>query len=426
MDTIGKVRLVNYKSHKDTTIELSDGLTCLIGSGNVGKSAFMSGIRWVTENYTAKDSISWGESSSAASLFLTPSGIEVTRSRKGKQNTYKIVFADGKEKVFESFGIEVPHEVREVLPLISLPIDIDNTINLNMIRQHDSLFLLGGKWSGSDRNKTINAIIGIQYIDSAIKQIAPEIKGSNSKKEKIEAEIAETKLKIEELGDIEELEKKVNDVKELCKEMESLEKRKEDLTHLMMTAEGIDERLEYIQYRKSKLPSESDIRKFNELMDAYSKLVQVDSTWYEFQERYYKFSVKKHLYDGIDVEAIKAYDEAVTLYAKTLPIFTSAINFQERYDKFLDRKKKYDGVDVEKIAEYFALMEQYKNLLSIEGKADDITKRNADIAERKEYLDMEKDVSYMGLIEKIKEAHTCPFCDSLVDDDKARVIAERI
>ena len=422
---IKRIKLINFKSHRNTEIEFSDGLTCLIGSGNVGKSAVISGIRWVTENNTAKDFISWGESSSAVSL-LFDNGIEVIRERDGKTNAYKIIFPDGTEKEFKNFGTEIPREVQEVIPLVNLPIDIDKQINLNMIRQHDSLFLLGDKYSGSDRNKTINAIIGMQYIDSAIKSLSPEIKGSNSKKEKVESEIEEVKLKIESLGDIDQLELTINEVKQLCSKIEILNKKKEELFNIVQKSEDVQEKLDYIKYRKSELPSEGDIKELNRLIESYIRLVSVYNTVSEFQGRQEIFNKRKVKYDGVDIDAMSEYSINCNYYTELLPILQLAESFQERYDKFIERKKEFDKINISEINDYFTLVEKYKNLLVIEKNSDEINVKTKDISERKEYLNMERSVSYGELINRIKEIHTCPFCDSEVDDAKARIIVERI
>lgn len=464
---IRSVRLINFKSHKDTTIELSDGLTCIIGSGNVGKSAFVSGMRWVLQNEVSKDFITWGENKSTVTLTFD-TGIEVQRGRDGKKNFYKITFPDGEEKLFENFGIEIPKEVEDVLSNVYLPIDVDKKINLNMIRQHDGLFLLNE--SGSIRNKAINAVIGMQYIDSAIRGLAPEIKTAESSKKQIEVEIDELTKKVEELGDIQRFERTVGEAKQLYQSIEETEKKKEELEHIISLSNDIAERLEYVRYRQSKCPNKDDIDRldvlvdkyktivslmnvvvefnvrhetfndkkkqydyvdtnligmFNELVNSYEKIVPVYNSVVSFEERYSKFNTKKKEYEGIDEGLILEFEEKVKDYGKLFALNNVLVDFKERYDRFVWKKKQFGEINTENIEKYFKLVDTYNTLSDLTNKSDDINRRYDDLKEREEYLGMEISVSRSDLVASVKEMHRCPVCESEIDDSRAEIIVDR-
>ena len=60
---LARLKLVNFRQHRDTTIEFSDGLTGLIGPNGAGKTTLLEGIAWALYGTAAvrgtRDSIRW-------------------------------------------------------------------------------------------------------------------------------------------------------------------------------------------------------------------------------------------------------------------------------------------------------------------------------------------------------------------------------
>ena len=464
---IKSVHLINFKSHLDTTIELSSGLTCLIGSGNVGKSAFIGGLRWVLQNEVAKDFITWGKTKSSVAITFD-SSVTVERGRDGKINYYNITYPNGKVEEFKSFGTEVPKQVEAVMSNVNLSLDVDKKINLNIIRQHDGLFLLNE--GGSVRNKVINAVIGMQYIDSAIRSLAPEIKSAESRKEKINIEIAELNTKIGDLGDINKLEETIAEIKSLLSEAGALESIKENLEYIIKLSDDVEERLEFVHYKQSQCPNKVDVDKFVDCVDKVKSLSELVGKVDEFEDRYSIFKTKKKQYEYLDEKAITLFDKTVSDYEKLHTLHNTAISFEERHKKFQDKKKEYEKIDADTInlfevkvndyerllpiystaesfkdrhekflwkkkqigeinqdaiERYFLLVDKYKNLITVIDRADVNRKSCEDVGERKGYAAMETSSSKLDFIEAIKEVETCPFCSSKIDESKAELIAER-
>jgi len=416
----------------------------------------------------SKDFVTWGETESSVAVVFD-SGVEVERKREGKKNFYTITYPDGSKKELRDFGIEVPKDVTDVIPTVYLNLDTDKKLNLNMIRQHDGLFLLNE--GGSTRNKAINAVIGMQYIDSAIRSLAPEIKSANSKKESKEKEIEELKNKITEIGDIEGLSQKVEEVKKLYSEIEALDKKKEELSYILSLS-GVNERdIEYNSYEQSKCPQKVDVDKYVDSVDKYKALLSMIETIDNFKERYHVFVEKKQKYEHVDEQLIDSFDETLNKYSHLLPIHKAIVGFDDRYELFLYKKKKFEGVDSESIAlfekklveynnvlklkkdivvfeerynkfvekkkqfdginkedinKYFSLVDEYKKLTDIIVKVSDNDRNAEDLKWRVEGANMESSEAKDSLLNAIKELHVCPFCESVIDDSRAKIIMERI
>ncbi|WP_035425703.1 AAA family ATPase, partial [Halalkalibacterium ligniniphilum] len=50
MNTINTVRLENFQSHLDTSIDFSTGLNVIVGQSDSGKTSILRAIRWVLYN----------------------------------------------------------------------------------------------------------------------------------------------------------------------------------------------------------------------------------------------------------------------------------------------------------------------------------------------------------------------------------------
>ena len=79
--TIREIRLVNYMAHTDTLLQLANGITCLTGENDIGKSSIVSALR----------SVFYGES---RDIFI---------QHDKKQASVEILFSNGYKILFEHF-----------------------------------------------------------------------------------------------------------------------------------------------------------------------------------------------------------------------------------------------------------------------------------------------------------------------------------
>ena len=72
MKYIKKVNLVNFQSHKDTTIEFDKGLNIIVGASDSGKTSILRGIKWALYNDPSGDYfIREGESECSVTIYFS-------------------------------------------------------------------------------------------------------------------------------------------------------------------------------------------------------------------------------------------------------------------------------------------------------------------------------------------------------------------
>lgn len=170
---IKKLQLHNFQAHKNTTIDFTEGLNCIVGSTHTGKSSIVRALRWVLFNDQLKNFITWGETDCQVILYLS-NGFIIKRIRSKTLNRVVVVNAMGIENIFDNFGDDYPKEVFDACNIKYLTLDDDQIYNVNIYSQHDNLFMLSE--SGAIRAKALNSLIDLTAIDNVLRDLASDIK----------------------------------------------------------------------------------------------------------------------------------------------------------------------------------------------------------------------------------------------------------
>lgn len=186
MKFIKQLHIQNFQSHKDTTLDLLNGLNTIIGESDKGKSAVIRSIRWVILNDPqGNNMVRQGTNECSVTLTLNDE-TKITRTKKlsGKKkivskNTYKIEYPNGDISENENFGVDSIPEVLEACGVSILKIDKDLVEIPNFLFQLDPPFLISS--NGSQRSKTIGKLINANLFDSSIRDIKADILDINKK-----------------------------------------------------------------------------------------------------------------------------------------------------------------------------------------------------------------------------------------------------
>jgi DNA repair protein SbcC/Rad50 len=171
---IEKITLHNFESHKDTTLEFSEGVNLIVGSTEKGKSSILRAIRWVINNKPSGEAFrSHNTPTEETSVTLQQNGTEIVRGRDNTNNYYKY---DG--NVYTAFGQDVPTPIKAIL----------NLSDINTQFQFDTQFLLSE--SPGSVAKYLNSVINLDSIDESLKNANTLIKQVDNK-------ISNTKGRIE-------------------------------------------------------------------------------------------------------------------------------------------------------------------------------------------------------------------------------------
>ena len=108
---IKKIRLVNFQSHADSTIEFGDGLNLIVGSNEQGKTASARALAAVLYNKIGNHHVRWHQPHCMAEIEFMDGA--VIRRYKGKDlNKVEFKYADETSfTTFKSFGTNYPEEV---------------------------------------------------------------------------------------------------------------------------------------------------------------------------------------------------------------------------------------------------------------------------------------------------------------------------
>jgi exonuclease SbcC len=211
---IEKIELINFESHKNTKLDLVDGVNVVIGASDSGKSGCLRGVNWIVNNRPLGDDFRslWGGKTSS-SIVINSNKIE--RIRTDNDNLY--VINDDYKHPFKAFGNDVPEEIKKMI----------NFSDVNFQYQMDSPFLFSE--TSGEVAKYINQIINLEIIDNTLANI-DKMKRDYTKK--LENERVLLKSNQDELGQyacLEELDELVTKAEILDKKINEIEEKKESL-----------------------------------------------------------------------------------------------------------------------------------------------------------------------------------------------------
>ncbi|WP_149453955.1 AAA family ATPase [Pasteuria penetrans] len=171
MTVFHSLRLENFQSHEDTTIEFSPGYNVLIGPSDSGKSAILRALRWVLWNIPRGDDfIRMGTQACTVTLTLAD-GRSIVRLRTPSLNRYLLQQPGQPEKVFEGFGSHVPEEIIACHGMRSFSVD-QRECHLQWSGQLDPPFLLVE--SERFKAKVLGKIGNTQGFDRAMRRARQE------------------------------------------------------------------------------------------------------------------------------------------------------------------------------------------------------------------------------------------------------------
>ena len=235
---IQKLKIQNFQSHKDTTLDFHPGVNVIVGASDSGKTAILRALRWLIWNRPNGEDFrsDWGGDTV---VEITVEGGFIISRVKGKENLYKRweEHPDGVDKELKAFGTKVPEEIQKAL-------NIDDT---NLQKQFDSPFLISS--SPGEVAGYFNQVAHLERIDSSISYVNGKILKFTSAQKAGEEMLVERR---EELKQYEYLTKFEIELEELEHQQGSLtqligsRKRLKEHLHLMFTNDKALEKQERI------------------------------------------------------------------------------------------------------------------------------------------------------------------------------------
>lgn len=190
---IKSLSLENFQSHVYSALFFHKGVNVITGVSDSGKSAIIKAFNWIINNRpSGEDFKNWNASEKdqmAAEITTEDNSIAIMR------NNNKTIYTT-KDQTFSAIKTDVPEEIKNIL----------NIADYNIQTQFQSYFLLQD--SPGEVARKLNELVGLDIIDILYKNIASEIRETNSlivssKNER--DSINEDLKKYENLADIEKI-----------------------------------------------------------------------------------------------------------------------------------------------------------------------------------------------------------------------------
>lgn len=237
------VRLIleNFQSHAHTELELSPGLTVIVGESDRGKSALIRALRWLFFNEPrGADFIRAGESECrVTAVFADGTSITRERSTGRNRNRYIVSRPGEEEKIFEGFGQEVPAEVTALHGVRPVGLDGDLALILNLAAQLDPPFLLSAV--GGVRARAIGRLHGVHLVDAALRDVLQDIARLQREERRLAEEIGALDERLAEYGDLPGLEERLHRAGRLMDGVSAAAARRSDLAALARKLSAVRE-----------------------------------------------------------------------------------------------------------------------------------------------------------------------------------------
>ncbi|WP_100373134.1 AAA family ATPase [Bacillus sp. FJAT-45037] len=320
MNKFESVRLENFQSHLDTTIELNKGLNVLVGQSDSGKTAIIRALKWLLYNQPrGTDFIRVGADFVRVTVQLS-NGIQITRERTSSKNRYIIREDQKDDLVLEGFGIHVPDEVLKAHGMRPLRIDRDHELAIHLSGQLDGPFLL--EQTSSLRAKTIGRISGAHYLDMAIRDTSKDLSGLTQR------------VKLEE-GELDQLTSELEPFESLDKQRAELDRGEEALQVLREKHELLN-RFKQQKERVHKLQLEKD-----ETEKTYRLVEKIEDWNMKFEAIKQTFSYAKLLQHKLD--SLNEFSKSIELcrkwIQKTANVDRAALNYEHIQSSLIQKNK---------------------------------------------------------------------------------------
>ena len=191
-----KLRIRNFQAHKKLNISFDKGVTTITGSSDIGKSAIIRALRFVTRNQPSGDSfIKDGSSKTRVRLHFDEHHVGRT---KGTFNTYSL---DG--QVYSAFGLDVPEPIVKAL----------NISDISFQGQHDAPFWFSE--SAGEVSRQLNRIVDLDIIDTTLANLNSEKRKSVATVDVVQGRVLELRERVKSLRYIKDMDKELRALEQL-------------------------------------------------------------------------------------------------------------------------------------------------------------------------------------------------------------------
>lgn len=179
-----RILIQNFQTHSKLRVDFDPAITCIVGPTDVGKSAILRALRWVTENQPGGDTfVRYGAKGCTVQLLVDGHTIVRRRSPGGGTNTYSLDDAE-----YKAFGRGVPEPVEALL----------NIGPICWQRQHDAPYWFSE--TAGEVSRQLNSIVNLGIIDDSLTNINRAFHKARTRLEVVEEDLTAAKCEADGLA----------------------------------------------------------------------------------------------------------------------------------------------------------------------------------------------------------------------------------
>lgn len=315
---IFQVDIRNFQSHKNSILQFSKGVNCIVGSSDSGKSAILRAINWVVNNRPSGESFKRRGQKETEVYLHTTEDISIFRTKSDKDNKYTLIQEEEENKL-EAVGRDVPTEIEKAINM--------NSVNIQY--QMDAPFLLSE--SSGEVARYLSKVVDLEVIHESMKKVDKIKRQAKSKREAAEEAQENLKNNLKNIPNISRAEELLHFIET---QQSILFSKQKDYSAITATVEDL-------QYIKTKLSSIPDIKKAEKIFD------KINSKRDERQALQFLYEELVHLIEDIEesenkLSSIPDIVKAEKILNKTEAAIKKLQDSEKEYEKI---KSIIDSVD---------------------------------------------------------------------------------
>lgn len=405
-----KLKMHNFKSHKDTVIDFNKGINVIIGQNGAGKSSILEGISFALfKKHTSKKIdylVKNNEKSMSVELDFSSNNGDFRIIRKKNKNLKSTLL----QKEGDNF-IEICSGEKEVSEKINDILGVDYNIFFNAIyiRQGEITTLVDK--TISEKKALIGSLLGLDSFENVWKNLLPYINEYKNKASEYKGEslllgdfVNSYKDKITDLHDIQNKLQKFNDeAKKIKNELDELNIKYDELNesknvfnNLTSTIINIEENIyNYSKQKKELLKQLDDInnkkKELKELEDCPKEL-----------ERY--MNKEK------DIILLQELSD------RKNKIFNEIQEYKDKKNSFLKECSELLSTNIKSLSDANKIIKN--NCDKIKAEKMELSQKNNELKEKIIILNQEQK-NYQKNLDSLKgTSNKCPICQSDISEEQ--------
>lgn len=298
------IRLHNFRSHKDTFLEFSQGMNAIIGDTQAGKSAILKAINWVKNNRPLNDNIFYEDSKKA---FVE---IEFTENNKIKLEKKRTISKSGNVKIDSIYYVnDTKLEVFNKTPPKEVT-DIFNLSEINIQNQSESSFLITD--TPGEIARKINEVTNLDVATNWIKTLTTTVNSKNSEIKIIEKDIELLEEDLIIYEGLESLEVIFNRLDKITNKLDKKRTKFETIKNLNNQYYLLNQN---ISIKKTKLEQITILfDEFKEIINRLDTLYRKEKSLHIYQNKTLKVNILNKAISNVNIFEISKSQERLNLF----------------------------------------------------------------------------------------------------------------